>query len=58
MSRSIHVTLKNFKGLTKRQIDEQATETNSDLKQWVEKKRIKKGVNKKRKQEKAIKKII
>ena len=50
MSRSIHVTIKNFKGLTKREIDEQATQTNSDLKQWVEKKKIKKAVNTTRKQ--------
>ena len=42
MSRSIHVTKKNFKGLTKSEIDEQANEPDSDLNQWSEKSKIKK----------------
>jgi hypothetical protein len=42
MSKSIHVTIKNFRGLTKSQIDEQSIDPNSDLKQWGKKSAIKK----------------
>ena len=50
MSRSIHVTRKNFKGLSKSEIDEQAIDSGSDLNQWSKKKQIKKETIVKRKQ--------
>jgi len=52
MSKSIHITRKNFKGLTKAEIDEQARDPNSKLNEWVRKSLIKKEVKKKRKNEK------
>ncbi len=52
MSRSIHVTKKNFKGLTKCEIDEQANEPVSDLNQWSEKSKIKKKTKANRKNQK------
>ena len=42
MSRSIHVTKRNFKGLSKKVIDEQSHDPLSDLSKWVDKLRIKK----------------
>jgi len=53
MSKSIHITKKNFKGLTKAQLDEQAQDPNSELNKWVRKSSIKKEVKKKRKNEKS-----
>ena len=44
MSKSIHITIKDFKGLTKEEIDKQAADPNSDLNKWSEKKKIKKEV--------------
>jgi len=52
MSRSIHITKKNFKGLTKKELDEQAENPNSELREWVRKSELKKEVKKKRKNEK------
>jgi len=49
MSKSIHVTVKNFRGLTKAQLDEQLIDPNSDLAQWSKKSSIKKEIKKKRK---------
>jgi len=49
MSKSIHVTIKDFRGLTKSELDEQSTDLNSDLKQWSKKSAIKKEIKKKRK---------
>jgi len=49
MSKSIHITIKNFRGLTKNELDEQSTDSNSDLKQWSKKSAIKKEMKKKRK---------
>ncbi len=46
MSKSIHVTKKNFKGLTKREIDEQVGDPGSDLEQWAKKKSLKKAKKK------------
>ena len=57
MSRSIHVTIKNFKGLTKKELDEQAILPDSDLNQWAEKKHIKKDVEESRKQKRVINKL-
>jgi hypothetical protein len=53
MSKSIHITKKNFKGLTKTEIDEQAQDPNSELSEWARKSSIKKDVKKKRKNEKS-----
>ena len=36
MSKSIHITIKDFKGLTKEEIDKQASDPNSDLNKWSE----------------------
>lgn len=52
MSRSIHVTRKNFKELTKSEIDDQANEPDSDLTQWSKKSKIKKEIKAKRKNKK------
>jgi hypothetical protein len=49
MSRSVHITRKNFRGLTKSEIKEQAIDPTSELKQWAKKAAIKKTVNKQRK---------
>lgn len=48
MSRSIHVTRNNFKQLTKKEINAQAGDPQSDLEQWGMKSAIKKQVRKKR----------
>ena len=53
MSRSIHITKKNFKGLTKSELDEQAEDPNSELRQWARKSLLKKEVTKKRKNKKS-----
>lgn len=53
MSASIHVTKRNFKGLSKKEIHEQATEPHSDLQQWAKKKEIKKHIKEKRKSSKS-----
>jgi hypothetical protein len=50
MSKSIHTTYKNLKGLTKSEIDEQANEPSSDLHKLAEKSKIKKEVKRKRKE--------
>lgn len=42
MSKSIHVTIIDFRGWTRSQIDEQSIDPNSDLKQWGKKSAIKK----------------
>jgi TfoX/Sxy family transcriptional regulator of competence genes len=52
MSRSIHITGKNFKGLSKKAIDEQADDPNSELRQWGRKSLLKDEVKKERKQKK------
>jgi hypothetical protein len=49
MSRSIHITRKNFKGLSKKAIDEQANDPHSELSQWATKLGVKKSVKKARK---------
>ena len=49
MSRSIHITKKNFRGLTKNEIDEQSQDPNSELTEWAKKSGIKKQVKKLRK---------
>ena len=49
MSRSYHVTIKDFKGLTKKEIDEMAQDPNSKIQEWADKKNIKKTTIKDRK---------
>lgn len=49
MSRSIHITRKNFKGLTKSEIDEQANDPDSELRQWGKKSNLKETIKKERK---------
>lgn len=49
MSRSIHITRKNFKGLTKSEIDEQANDPNSELRKWGKKSNLKETIKKERK---------
>lgn len=44
MSRSIHVTRKNFRGLNRKQFDEQLNDSDSELHQWATKKGIKEDV--------------
>lgn len=53
MSRSIHTTYKDLKGLTKREIDEQFKDPNSDLAALAKKSSLKKRVLKGRKQKKS-----
>lgn len=53
MSRSIHTTYKNVKGLTKMELDEQYKDPNSDLTALSKKSSLKKHVAKQRKQGKA-----
>ncbi len=50
MSNSIHITKRNFKGLTKKELDEQAVDPNSELRQWGRKSLLKEEVKKTRKQ--------
>ena len=53
MSRSIHTTYKDLKGLTKKEIDEQFADPNSDLASLAKKSSIKKEVVKERKKKKS-----
>jgi hypothetical protein len=52
MSRSIHVTRRDFKGLTKSEIDEQVNQLDSDLTHWSKKSKIKNETKAKRKNQK------
>jgi hypothetical protein len=52
MSRSIHITTKNFKGLTKKEQDDQLEDPNSELRQWGRKSVLKDEVKKERKNKK------
>jgi hypothetical protein len=54
MSRSIHTTYKDVKGLTKKEVEEQHNDPSSDLAELAKKSSIKKAVLKERKQEKSI----
>jgi hypothetical protein len=52
MSKSILITIKDFRGLTKEEIDKQASDPNSDLNKWSEKSKIKKEIKLERKRKK------
>jgi hypothetical protein len=58
MSGSIHITSRNFKGLTKTEIDEQFIDSTSELSQWSEKLQIKKTTVKDRRQLKNQNKVV
>jgi len=58
MSRSIHITSKNFRGLTNSEIDEQYVDPTSELNQWADKLHIKKTRVKSRKENKTQKKEL
>lgn len=58
MSRSIHITSRNFKGLTKTEINEQFIDPTSELSQWSDKLHIKKTTVKYRKQQKNQNKVL
>lgn len=49
MSRSIHITKRNFKGLSQKEINEQYRDVDSDLNMWYLKSIIKKAKKKARK---------
>ncbi len=54
MSRSIHTTHKDLKGLTKGELDKQFSDSNSDLAALAKKSSLKKKVLKDRKQNKSV----
>jgi hypothetical protein len=54
MSKSIHTTYKDIKGLTKKEIDNQVNDPDSDLAELSKKSAIKKSVIKQRKQNKKL----
>ena len=54
MSKSIHTTYKNLRGLTKKELTEQYNDPNSDLNDLAKKSSIKKTVKKARKQNRKI----
>lgn len=56
MSKSYHTNLKDFKGKTKKQLDEMAKDPDSKLREWAEKSKVKKEVLKERRNEKKLKK--
>jgi hypothetical protein len=55
MSDSIHVTLKDFKNLTKKEFDDMALDPNSVLRQFGKKSLLKKSIKKERKEKKTNK---
>lgn len=56
MSKSYHTTIKDFKGKTKKELDEMSNDPDSKLSEWVEKGKVKKEVLKERKNKKQQKK--
>jgi hypothetical protein len=49
MSRSFHITVENFRGLTRKEQDEQLNDPSSDLRIWAKKSNLKKEIKKRRK---------
>ncbi len=49
MSKSYHVTIKDFKGKSKKELDKMAKDPDSILHEWTEKHKVKNEVLKKRK---------
>ena len=56
MSKSYHTTIKDFKGKTKKELDEMAKDPDSKLSEWAEKSKVKKEVLKERRNIKQQKK--
>lgn len=56
MSKSYHTTIKDFKGKTKKELDEMAKDPDSKLSEWAEKSKVKKEILKERKNKKQHKK--
>jgi len=54
MSRSIHITIKNFRGLTENELNTQFNDPHSDLSIWAKKKVIKKQIKAIRKNKKRL----
>ncbi|WP_225000411.1 hypothetical protein [Cesiribacter sp. SM1] len=52
MSKSYHVTGKDFKGLTQKEIDEMAEDKDSLLHEYAEKSKVKREIKKKRREDK------
>jgi hypothetical protein len=52
MSDSYHVTIKNFRGCSKRDLAEQSNDPESDLSQWAEKRKVKREIKKSRTEDK------
>lgn len=50
MSNSYHVTIRDFKGCTKKELDEMASDPNSLLATWAKKSALKKSTKKARKE--------
>ena len=48
MSKSIHITIKNFRGLTKNELNEQVLDPNSEMAEWSKKRSIKSEIKKRR----------
>ena len=49
MSKSYHVTIKDFRGKKKEELDRMAEDPDSKLSEWAEKSRVKKEIKKQRK---------
>ena len=56
MSKSYHTTIKDFKGITKKELDEMSKDPDSKLNEWAEKSKVKKAVLKERRNKKQQKK--
>ncbi len=58
MSDSYHVTIRDFKGYTKRELDEMASDPNSLLTDWSKKRALKKSIKKTRKEKRDSNQLI
>ena len=57
MSDSIHITIKNFRNLTKAELEKQYNDPESELAQWAKKRGIKRNVKKSRSEKNEIEKL-
>tara|TARA_R110000868_G_scaffold365463_1_gene628334 strand:+ start:522 stop:731 length:210 start_codon:yes stop_codon:yes gene_type:complete len=57
MSDSIHITIKNFRNLTKAELEEQYNDPESELAQWAKKSGIKRTVKKSRNEKTQIEQL-
>jgi hypothetical protein len=58
MSDSYHVTIRDFRGCTKRELDEMASDPNSLLTDWTKKRALKKSIKKTRKEKRDTNNLI